>query len=574
MSSKLSRKSNKHSKRSVSKKVLKEFERRNKSQFAKTMYKKKSKKSKALNISMKTKDLKSTYYNYKIISTVFEKKDKNIYSPYSLWYGNVTPNLVIELKSKQNIIVYGNHIKYLSDGLENKNVVLKPFSVFSILYKNANLINLNKVTNKTNENQSLCLKTNIPCNIEILKIKKLKNYFINPLNIMAFSENIQFETSKFKFTVRNNIFMILLNLIFFIPIAIFTRIILIPRIISKSYNFNFIKTSLKKDSDKHGDIFLSCYGGTNHFNFKDNPTIKFFKVPLGQLVAFDENVKIVSINNLIKTNLSNKAIQMGIPSDNEVVFSGTGTIYYQTINYFEYAFAQMNMFDDKWVKQMKNEKKLENETIQKSLRDSFSKNKSFQNKLSNVKQFENENLLNKEFVGDIKKNAGKYMFFKHKSNIILLYEYKVHTGDNIYMKQILFNVYSKGTNLYKDGEPMHMFFLVKKIHNPFVLKSSYTISRSHTRENNILEKISVDTTGNYIIIFLKNPADKVDTFLYKFDYIGKKKVQHMYSSSGNKEHICEIIEQSDYPKNITFENLNKSEIKKVQSNLKKTIELL
>ena len=126
------------------------------------------------------------------MSTIFNK-DENVYYPY--YIPNISPNLIIDLEPKQDIIVTNDLIKYFNENIKSENVVNKSMTNpgwFS--NPTVKLIKLSKLTNSSKtELNSICLKPKIPGNIQIVNIKPNKTYTINPLNIVAYSSNIDFK---------------------------------------------------------------------------------------------------------------------------------------------------------------------------------------------------------------------------------------------------------------------------------------------------------------------------------------------------------------------------------------------
>ena len=112
-------KSSKKTRKKIGSKALKEYNKNLKSLSAKSK-KYKSHISTVLNKSQKK--TQNNIYRYRIMSTIFNK-DENVYYPY--YIPNISPNLIIDLEPKQDIIVTNDLIKYFNENIKSENVVNK-----------------------------------------------------------------------------------------------------------------------------------------------------------------------------------------------------------------------------------------------------------------------------------------------------------------------------------------------------------------------------------------------------------------------------------------------------------------
>ena len=130
---------------------------------------------------------------------------------------------------------------------------------------------------------------------------------------------------------------------------------MIPNYFSK-LNFNML--DVKSIKDDKGVVFLSAYGDKIKHTIKKG---EIFNVRLGQIIAYESTVKVKSVNK-IKFNRTDNQYKNpnrhGIPLNYNIKFKGEGTIYYQLLDYFDYSYNQLGMYDKQWLlKEKENIKK-------------------------------------------------------------------------------------------------------------------------------------------------------------------------------------------------------------------------
>ena len=347
-----SRKSSKKSRKKVGSKAMLEFNKNLKSVLAKKSKKHRTHKSIVLNRSQKMKP--NDIYKYRIMSTVFKEGRTNFYDKF---IDNVIPNLIIDLDPKQDIIVSDNLLKYVDDALTKKVIKHSHLSNVSMFAKTLKLIKFSKITNKTNNNASLCLKPNLPCSVEILNIKQKKSYTINPLNILGYSTNIDFSLNTKNYDVSSIIFYITFGLIFMMTIMLLLGRIRIGFMVFRGKQTTFKMLDVKSKKDERGVVFLSSYGKIIKHKMKPNIALN---IQLGQIIAYESTVKVNMVRKIIlpknEKNFNNPNLH-GIPLNYNVKLVGEGIVYYQLLDYFDYGYSQIGMFDKKWLEQQKNKKK-------------------------------------------------------------------------------------------------------------------------------------------------------------------------------------------------------------------------
>ena len=107
----------------------------------------------------------------------------------------------------------------------------------------------------------------------------------------------------------------------------------------------------KKTKDK-GVVFLAGYGQIKKLIIKPG---QVSRIRLGQLVAYESTVKVSKVYKIIgsKATSFKNPNNRGIPSNYYVELKGSGQVYYQTLDYFEYANSQLNMFSKDWLNKIK-----------------------------------------------------------------------------------------------------------------------------------------------------------------------------------------------------------------------------
>lgn len=341
-------KSSKKSRKKVGSKAMLEFNKNLKSELARSK-KHKTHKSIVLNRSQKIKP--NDIYKYRIMSTIFKEGRTNFYDKF---IDNVIPNLIIDLDPKQDIIVSDNLLKYVDDSLTKKVIKNSHLSNVSMFAKTLKLIKFSKITNKTNNNASLCLKPNLPCSIEILNINPEKSYTINPLNILGYSTNVNFSLNTKNYDVSSIIFYITFGLIFMTIMLLIGRI---GFIFSRVRQTTFKMLDVKPKKDERGVVFLSSYGKIIKHKMKPNIA---FNIQLGQIIAYESTIKVNIVRKIIlpikDENTFNDPNLHGIPLNYYIQLKGEGIVYYQLLDYFDYGYEQLGMFDKEWLKQQKNKK--------------------------------------------------------------------------------------------------------------------------------------------------------------------------------------------------------------------------
>ncbi len=366
MLSKTSKKKNKKpknpNKSKKSKKTRKNIGNKAKTKFfsnlkSKIATKKKLKTHKSYVLNRSQQSTPHQIYGYKIMSTVFKNSKTNYYDKF---VSNVIPNLIIDLEPYQEIIVSSNFIKYVDKSLTDKVIRESHLSNVSMFSKTVKLIKFTKISNETDVSASLCLKPKLPCNIEILNINPDKSYTINPVNILGYSTNIHFSVhKKNKYTVSeilifSTVCSILLGIgLFAYNLSLLKYVSLSPLSIPYSYllksKFNML--DVKSIKGESGIIFLAAYGDVKKRTLKKGNT---FNVRLGQIVAYESTVKVSLVEkiNFDKNKTENQfknPNKHGIPLNYYITFKGVGSIYYQELDYFEYSYKQLGMFDKNWV---------------------------------------------------------------------------------------------------------------------------------------------------------------------------------------------------------------------------------
>ena len=385
---------------------------------------------------------------------------------------------------------------------------------------------MSKLTNSSKtELNSICLKPKIPGNIQILNIKPNKTYTINPLNIVAYSSNIDFKIKK-------------------------TGGITMGTLFSKNL-LNMIEVKSKKK----GVIFLVSYGNSN-----ENYINKLSYIHLGQLIAYDDGIEIVYIKKLIKPkiekflNFHDDPGSKGIPFNYLLYIKGSGKIYYQDVNYFNYIHNQLGVFDKKFIKKPTISQKEKKVSINISKHNQVNYKKRFiitdeDKKKINFK-IKPKNVI---WIPLLDQYIQYYVLSPGKLNDILFRAVIIESIDK--NQYISFSSNNTSKTIVRPGEMsayMDVLYKVKIQYNPFINKF-----------DNKINNVVFDDTGNYIVVFLADKKNDVpyDTYLYKLKYIGVKKLKTLYNQVITE--ILEIEELEKKPKNINFSNINKSLLKKI-----------
>ena len=124
-------------------------------------------------------------------------------------------------------------------------------------------------------------------------------------------------------------------------------------IIKTTQQFTFKMLDVKSKNNNKGVVFLSSFGRVVKHKLEKNIPLN---IKLGQLIAYESTIKVNSVKRLIlpknKEKFNNPNIH-GIPLNYYIQLKGEGTVYYQVIDYFDYGYEQLGMFDKEWLKQQK-----------------------------------------------------------------------------------------------------------------------------------------------------------------------------------------------------------------------------
>ena len=270
-------------------------------------------------------------YNYKIMTTYFNKKGQ---PELGLDNNNkkTVPNLIIELKPGQKINGAFNFLRYADSKITQTQEKLSPITS-SVFKKVNNLINFKKFSNNTNQKLNLCLKPDLPCKMNILNIHKNKDYFINPIFLTAYSDNLICDVSKphrINMTSKEyfKLFMHMIAIVF---------VMIILALVGESDNalfgsskrheiaFNMLKINTKTNND-NGILFL-----TSNDNIKKIKIVKGEKkyINLGSLIVLEGNISIYRTKKISNNLLNNKGKYVYI------TLEGEGVIYCQEQDLFK-----------------------------------------------------------------------------------------------------------------------------------------------------------------------------------------------------------------------------------------------
>lgn len=155
--------------------------------------------------------------------------------------------------------------------------------------------------------------------------------------------------NKKGFKISRVLFNCLFNLIFGLIIGLLLRV----SIIKTTQQFTFKMLDVKSKNNNKGVVFLSSFGRVVKHKLEKNIPLN---IKLGQLIAYESTIKVNSVKRLIlpknKEKFNNPNIH-GIPLNYYIQLKGEGTVYYQVIDYFDYGYEQLGMFDKEWLKQQK-----------------------------------------------------------------------------------------------------------------------------------------------------------------------------------------------------------------------------
>jgi uncharacterized protein (AIM24 family) len=106
---------------------------------------------------------------------------------------------------------------------------------------------------------------------------------------------------------------------------------------------------VKSIKDERGVVFLSAYGDIIKHTIKKG---EIFNVRLGQLIAYESTVKVKNVNKIMFDGTDNQyknPNKHGMPLNYYIEFKGEGTIYFQLLDYFDYSYNQLGMYDKTWL---------------------------------------------------------------------------------------------------------------------------------------------------------------------------------------------------------------------------------